>query len=106
MDMHSFVAKRGMRRVSLPVLSILGGLLLALQLLMPSAVFASPVGRAVPSLTMNGVLDLASVSVVRLEATYVLQKPLTTTVCTALGTIIANWPKQTPDDPNTWVLTD
>src|SRR5579885_1588764 len=106
MDMHSFVAKRGMRRVSLPVLSILGGLLLALQLLMPSAVFASPVDKTIPSLTQDGVLNLASVSVVRLETTYVVAKPLTTTVCTALGTIIANWPQTTPDDQNTWVLTD
>ncbi|HJT57829.1 MAG TPA: protein phosphatase 2C domain-containing protein, partial [Ktedonobacteraceae bacterium] len=55
------------------------------------------------------VLDLASVSVVRLVVTYKVAgvSPQTSTVeCTGLGTLVGSWSPLSATDKNTWVLTD
>lgn len=89
------------------VLTMLSGLLVAFLMLMPATVaFAS---AAQPTLTQTGVFNLAGVSVVRLDMTYVDSKAKTNTECTALGSLVASWPATTTLASvvhNVWVLTD
>src|SRR6266566_3638056 len=108
MRMHTFIAAMCKRR-GLSLLSVLGGLLLLLPLLVPPVAFASSTNptKSLAGLSPQGVLDLAGVSVVRLEVSYRLAKPATTVVkCTALGTLIASWPATSVTEQNNWVLTD
>ncbi len=87
------------RGIGLTALSILSGLLLALQFVLPSLALASPA----PPFTPQGVLDLTGVSVVRLVVDY---SGTTTQQCTGLGTLVASWPPTSPTEQNNWVLTD
>ncbi|HLX57186.1 MAG TPA: hypothetical protein VKR83_09200, partial [Ktedonobacteraceae bacterium] len=106
MSTHRFIpAKRKGRGLSF--LSMLGGLLITLQLLLtPTAFAASGRVNAAMSLSPQGIVDLAGVSVVRLVISYTVAKPPSTVTCTALGTIIASWPATSASERNTWVLTD
>ena len=84
-------------------------LLLLLPWLVPPVAFASSNNptKSLAGLSSQGVLDLAGVSVVRLEVSYRLPQPATTVFkCTALGTLIASWPATSPTEQNNWVLTD
>jgi serine/threonine protein phosphatase PrpC len=114
MSMHRFapVMRRG---TGLLVLSMLSGLLIAQQLLLSSIAFASTnasrsgTARALTQQQQEA-LDLASVSVVRLVATYTVGVAPKTSlvVCTGLGVLVGSG---VPDpngitDKNNWVLTD
>jgi serine/threonine protein phosphatase PrpC/type II secretory pathway pseudopilin PulG len=107
---HRFVA--GMRRsTGLLVLCIWSGLLIALQLLIPSLAFASTSRIATgPALfSQQEVLELAGVSVVRLVVTYQVSgssSKTSTVLCSGLGVIVGSWSPSSPTDKNTWVLTD
>ena len=97
------------KKRGLSLLSVLGGLLLLLPLLVPPVALASSTNptKSLAGLSPQGVLDLAGVSVVRLEVSYRLPRPATTVVqCTALGTLIASWPATSATEQNNWVLTD
>ena len=94
------------------VLSMLSGLLIALQLLLPAVAFASvnagggETARALPPQQQEA-LDLAGVSVVRLVVTYKVTgtNPENSLVaCTGIGTLIASGSPTI--DNNSWVLTD
>jgi serine/threonine protein phosphatase PrpC len=93
--------------IGLTALSILSGLLLALQFVLSPVAFASPERRlAPPPFTPQGVLDLAGVSVVRLVVEYTGTTTHLTARCTGLGTLVASWSPNTPTEQNNWVLTD
>ena len=109
---HRFISAKRKGR-SAPLLAVLGGLLMLFQLLLPAmALAASRSAAATALLNQQGIVDMAGVSVVRLDITYadttIPATPTTTqlTSCTTLGTIIASWPAQNATDKNTWVLTD
>ncbi len=89
--------------IGLTALSILSGLLLALQFVLPPVAFASPERPAAPPFTP---LDLAGVSVVRLVVEYTGTTTHLTARCTGLGTLVASWSPTTPTEQNNWVLTD
>ncbi len=106
MSTHSYIP--GLRRrIGLSALSLLCGLLFALQLVLPSAAFATA-SEHTTTLAFNaqGVLDLASVSVVRLVAEYTGTTNHTTLNCTGLGTVVGSWSPTSPSEKNTWILTD
>ena len=110
------------RRSSLPELrrgngltvrSILSRLLLALLFIVT---LASCTPRR--TLTQQGVLDLAGVSVVRLVIYYSVGEAVirqdgydptssgTGEQCTGLGTLVGSWSPASPTEKNNWVLTD
>jgi hypothetical protein len=96
--------RRGIARFAF---SILGGLLLALQLVLSPVAFAASAERmATPALTQQGVLDLAGVSVVRLVVEYTQTPTRATVDCTGLGTLVGSWVPLNSTDKNNWVLTD
>jgi len=105
---HGFVA--GMRKnTGLLVLSICGGLLIALQLLIPSLAFASTSRSASDhafSSSQQEAFDLADVAVVRLVVTYTVPGSSSRMLCTGLGAIVGSWLPNSPTDKNTWVVTD
>jgi len=90
--------------IGLTALSILSGLLLALQFVLSPVAFASPERRLAPPPFTP--LDLAGVSVVRLVAEYTGTTTHLTARCTGLGTLVASWSPNTPTEQNNWVLTD
>src|SRR5215469_18086208 len=92
--------------IGLTALSILSGLLLALQFVLPSLALALPQRLAPHPFTPQGVLDLAGVSVVRLVVEYTGTTTHLTTQCTGLGTLVASWSPTSPTEENNWVLTD
>ena len=96
------------KRRGLSLLSVLGGLLLLLPLLVPPVAFASSTNptKSLAGLSPTGIRDLAGVSVVRLEMFYVQSQTHTAVQRTALGTLIASWPATSTNDENNWVLTD
>jgi serine/threonine protein phosphatase PrpC len=106
MSMHS--KKPELRRgIGLTTLSILGGLLLAFQFVLPSVAFASsPEHTAPASLTPQGVLDLTGVSVVRLVVNYTATTTNVPAECTGLGTLVESWTPGSVVEGNNWVLTD
>ena len=92
---------------------ILGGLLIASQLVLPSNAFATSdrTGRnADPPASQS--LALSEVSVVRLVYSYNATPVGTTTnagnqvLCTSLGVLVKSFPASTPSVSNNWVLTD
>lgn len=114
MSTHKFNPKMG-RGVGLFALSVLGGILIALQLLLPSIAFASsrsthPAASADPTKP----LARAGVSVVRLVLTYSTttpgsvggQPPAASGRCTILGVLIRSWTAVSGETTNNWVLTD
>jgi len=96
------------KRRGLSLLSVLGGLLLLLPLLVPPVAFASSTNptKSLAGLSPTGIRDLAGVSVVRLEMFYVRSQTHSAIQCTALGTLVASWPASSMTDQNNWVLTD
>ena len=108
MSTHRLISRR--RRVfHLPAFSVLGGLLLAVQLWLPAPAFATARQNS-PSLTQD--VARAGVSVVRLLAYYSLGKttdasPATpTAACTGLGVLISSRFKPETKKYENWVLTD
>jgi hypothetical protein len=99
------------RRMGELRLSMLGGLLLVLSLLLPPVAYAAatraatPSARSAPSLSSTAILDQAGVSVLRLSITYTTQQN-TQVTCTALGTLIKSWPAASASEQNNWVVTD
>src|SRR5713101_8329621 len=103
----------GLRRGNgLTVHSFLSRLLLALLFIVT---LASCTPRR--ALTQQGVLDLAGVSVVRLDVYYsvggvVIRQDgydptsVTGEQCTGLGTLVGSWSPASPTEKNNWVLTD
>src|SRR5712691_11830361 len=108
MSLYSFVAKlrKGMGLyVALPLLS---GILIALQLVLPSVAFASSTQSSY-SFGSSQVLDQASVSVVRLLASYTAVPPIAAcpTSKTGLGVLVGSWATSPGSTTiNNWVLTD
>ncbi len=90
--------------IGLTALSILSGLLLALQFILSPVAFASPERRLAPPPFTP--LDLAGVSVVRLVVEYTGTTTHLIARCTGLGTLVASWSPTTPTEQNNWVLTD
>src|SRR6266699_1192842 len=87
--------------------SMLGGLLLALQLILAPVAFAASTERLItPPPTQQSIVDLAGVSVVRLVVEYTQTPTHTTVQCTGLGTLVGSWFPLTTTDKNNWVLTD
>src|SRR5438132_1395578 len=94
--------------------SILSGLLLASQLVLPSVAFArSAQTHRSDDPPLSQSLALSEVSVVRLVFDYTAKTASTKTttagnpvLCTSLGVLVKSWPARTPSDLNSWVLTD
>jgi serine/threonine protein phosphatase PrpC len=103
-----------MRKGTSPsVLVLLGGLLIALQLVLPAVAFASPARAAAPNPPADQAFALAEVSVVRLIVSYSSTTlpvgggaAVPAVECTGLGVLVASWPTTNPREENTWVLTD
>ncbi|MFL5696576.1 MAG: PP2C family serine/threonine-protein phosphatase [Ktedonobacteraceae bacterium] len=108
MSPYSFVAKlrKGMGLyVALPLLS---GILIALQLVLPSVAFASSTQSSY-SFGSSQALDQASVSVVRLLVSYTAVPPISgcPTSKTGLGILVGSWATSPGSTTiNNWVLTD
>src|SRR5437588_724072 len=106
MSPYSFVAKlrKGMGLyVALPLLS---GILIALQLVLPSVAFASSTQSSY-SFGTSQALDQASVSVVRLVASYSGVQPGCQSSATGLGVLVGSWASSPGSTTiNNWVLTD
>src|SRR5438045_4211973 len=102
--------RRGIGRFAF---SILGGLLLASQLVLPSATFATST-RTASSADPPSSQSLAQseVSVVRLVYNYTAKPASTGTtagnpvLCTSLGVLVKSFLATAPFTPNSWVLTD
>jgi serine/threonine protein phosphatase PrpC len=112
MSRHSYQLE--MRRgIGCFAFSILGGLLLASQLIVPSTTFALSI-RTVSSADSapTQAFAQAEVSVVRLVYSYsakgAAQGPTAgnPVQCTSLGVLVKSFPASTSSTPNTWVLTD
>ncbi|HEV7237398.1 MAG TPA: hypothetical protein VGN15_14515, partial [Ktedonobacteraceae bacterium] len=95
----------------LPMLSVLSGVLIALQLLLSSVAYASPTASGY-TFGKGQPLDQASVSVVRLVATYnaavtVPPAPACTTTSTGLGVLVGSWPATagSSTDFTNWIMT-
>src|SRR5713101_7748089 len=95
------------------VLALLGGILIALQFVLPAAAFASPTRAAAPNPPADQAFALAEVSVVRLVVSYASttqpvggQTLVPSVECTGLGVLVASWATTNPREENTWVLTD
>ena len=93
--------------------SILGGLLLASQLVLPSHAFALSVRTANSAdAPTSQSLALSEVSVVRLVYSYNAKPAAKSTtagnpvLCTSVGVLVKSFPTSTSSTPNTWVLTD
>src|SRR5436853_7854311 len=102
MRMHTFIAAMCKRR-GLSLLSLLGGLLLLLPLLVPPVALASSTNptKSLAGLSSHGVLDLAGVSVVRVALANSLASTATMVVeCRAVGTLIGSSPHWSPTDQN------
>ncbi len=106
MSTHSHIP--GLRgRIGLSALSILSGLLFALQLVLPSAAFATASEHVTaPAFNAQGVLDLAGVSVVRLVIDYTGTPNRAPLECTGLGTVVGSWSPTSQGEKNNWILTD
>src|SRR5216683_4440144 len=95
------------------VLALLGGILIALQLVLPAVAFASPTRAAAPNPPADQAFALAEVSVVRLVVSYTSttqpvggQTLVPSVECTGLGVLVASWATTNPREENTWLLTD
>jgi serine/threonine protein phosphatase PrpC len=111
MSTKSFIPE--MRKGTGPsVLVLLGGILIALQLVLPAVAFASPARAAAPNPPADQAFALAEVSVVRLVVSYSTTQPVggqtfvPSAECTGLGVLVASWATTNPREENTWVLTD
>jgi serine/threonine protein phosphatase PrpC len=103
MSTHSYIPawRRGTGRFAF---SVLGGLLLAFQLVLPSVASAHTSDSADPPQS----LAQSEVSVVRLVFDYTAKTASTGTnsvLCTGLGVLVKSWPAQKVTDFNSWVLT-
>jgi len=87
------------------VLALLSGILIALQFVLPATAFASPTRATAPNPPADQAFALAEVSVVRLVVSYSSNTQVTVE-CTGLGVLVASWAATSPQDENTWVLTD
>src|SRR5579863_9537981 len=115
MSINSFLATLR-KSVGLVALSCLSVVFLVLSFLLPSVTYASPVQPADGGYTFghNRTLDQASVSVVRIVASYAVpsSSSLAPAGCTptaiGLGVLVGSWMPKTPtsSELNTWVLTD
>ncbi len=108
MSTHRLIS--GRRRVfRLPAFSVLGGLLLALQLWLPASAFA--VARQSPQSPSQDIAR-AGVSVVRLLVYYSLAKttganpPASDAECTGLGVLLSSRLKPETNTYENWILTD
>jgi len=109
---HNYLPEMG-RGIIRFAFSILSGLLLASQLVLPSAAFALSAqtsGNADPPQSQS--LAQSEVSVVRLVFDYTAKTGSTKktvgnpVLCTGLGVQVKSWPARTPSELNSWVLTD
>src|SRR6266571_8879602 len=109
-QMRTSSLKSTMRKsISLTALSVLGGVLIALQLVLPSLAFAHSAQHLV--FGQSQALDRAGVSVVRLVVTYTAgpQAKGTPTAsptpsnnqCTLLGVLVGSWLSGNPSEMNT-----
>src|SRR5260370_36462352 len=95
------------------VFVLLGGILIALQFVLPAAAFASLTRAAAPNPPADQAFALAEVSVVRLVVSYISNTlPVgggnigPSAECTGLGVLVASWASTDPREGNTWVLAD
>src|SRR6266851_554042 len=94
------------------VLALLGGILIALQFVLPAAAFASLTRVAASNPPADQAFALAEVSVVRLVVSYssttqpVGGQTVVPAECTGLGVLVASWATTNPREENTWVLAD
>jgi len=94
------------------VLTLLGGLLVVLQLVLPAAAFAS-FTRVAANPPADQAFALAEVSVVRLVVSYTsTTQPVggklfaPSVACTGLGVLVDSWAPTSSTEANSWVLTD
>src|SRR5712692_9939934 len=111
MSTYSYISK--MRRgAGLSALSVLGGVLIALQLVLPSLAFARSAQHL--AFGQSQALDRAGVSVVRLVVSYTVGQQAPTALptvstgtgpasiqCTGLGVLVGSWASQNPSEMNT-----
>src|SRR5260370_24965185 len=94
------------------VLALLGGILIALQLVLPAEDFTYSAHQTAPNPPADQAFALAEVSVVRLVVSYIpntqpVGGPFMPSVeCTGLGVLVDSWMPTNAQDENTWVLTD
>src|SRR5260221_13983424 len=109
MSMYRFVAKPPKGMNLLAALTLLSGILIALQLLPSAGAFASSASSGFTFGTSQA-LDRASVSVVRLTATYNAIPPVSSCAssATGLGVLVGSWntTPNTPADFTNWILSD
>src|SRR5258708_2007095 len=109
MSMYRFVAKPPKGMNLLAALTLLSGILIALQLLPSAGAFASSASSGFTFGTSQA-LDRASVSVVRLTATYNAIPPVSSCAssATSLGVLVESWntTPNTPADFTNWILSD
>src|SRR5215472_12443065 len=109
MSTKSFIPE--MLRGTSPLV-LLGGILIALQLVLPTVAFASPARVTSPTLPADQAFALAEVSVVRLVVSYSFPTQsggggaaVPAVECTGLGVLVNSWAPTNPAEENTWVLT-
>src|SRR2546428_5580732 len=94
--------------ITLLVLSVLGEVLIVLQLLWPSIAFAAP--AQAQDFGKDRALDQAGVAVVRVAVTYTNPGGVNSLggsfQCTGLGVLLESWTPLGATDMNNWVLTD
>src|SRR5258708_17046526 len=108
MSMYRFVAKSPMSMTLVTALTLLSGILIALQLPLSTGAFAASASSGFTFGTSQA-LDRASVSVVRLTATYNAIPPVSgcASSATGLGVLVGSW-NTTPNtaDFTNWILSD
>src|SRR3989442_3193462 len=112
--MSTYRSIRNIRRsIGTVVLALLGGLLIALQFVLPAVALAAP-ARLAPNPPSDAASARAEVSVVRLVVTYNTSSPPqshigSTVQCTGLGILVGSWlvtAANAKDPYVNWVLTD
>src|SRR5260221_5141619 len=112
MSTKSFIPE--MRKgISPSVLVLLGGILIALQFVLPATAWSSLTRVAAPNPPADQAFAMAEVSVVRLVVSYISNTlPVgggnigPSAECTGLGVLVASWASTDPREGNTWVLAD
>src|SRR5437764_13736278 len=103
--MYRYSVSCELERWSISTLRLLGGVLIALHLVLSSVAFASST-QSNYSFGTSRALDQASVSVVRLVVSYRAVPPGCQPSATGLGVLVGSWASSGSKIINNWVLTD
>src|SRR2546425_11828611 len=103
--MYRYSFRSNLELWSTSILRVLGAALIVLQLVLPSVAFASST-QSNYSFGTSQPMDQASVSVVRLVASYSGVPPGCQPSATGLGVLVGSWASSGSTTINNWVLTD